>query len=157
MPLFLDPSGLIFTAAVGAASLLVPRMQHQLQVAAEPRSELESIQVLTWRQCQNRLQAAFGHRGYEVSPAPTSSHGAFDLVLRQAGKRILVHCRHWNVWTVRAEPVRELAEAVRQEGADLGLVLTCGSYAEDADRAAREAPIELIDGPGLVELLSEAA
>ncbi|WP_441246029.1 restriction endonuclease [Kitasatospora sp. McL0602] len=67
----------------------------------------------------------------------------------------------WVVWASRgAEPVgaeelRTLAEAVREEGADRGLRLTCGRFAEAALDLAGEAAyaqIHLVDGDGVQEL-----
>ncbi|BAJ31060.1 MULTISPECIES: restriction endonuclease [Kitasatospora] len=67
----------------------------------------------------------------------------------------------WVVWASRtaapvtAEEIATLAEAVREEGADRGLRMTCGRFTDEAldlggdDRYQR---IHLMDGPGLREL-----
>ncbi len=69
----------------------------------------------------------------------------------------------WVVWASRAsspvgeEELRTLAEAVREEGADRGLRLTCGRFTEEAlDLAGGGSydQIHLVDGDGVRELTS---
>ncbi|GAA2840951.1 hypothetical protein GCM10010441_76470 [Kitasatospora paracochleata] len=87
--------------------------------------------------------------------------GPAGLVATAEGARGSALPGRWVVWASRgsdevaAEEVRTLAEAVREEGAERGLRLTTGRFAEEAlDLAAAEGyqRIHLIDGPGLREL-----
>ncbi|WP_033220696.1 restriction endonuclease [Kitasatospora phosalacinea] len=67
----------------------------------------------------------------------------------------------WVVWASRgpgpvtAEEIATLAEAVREEGADRGLRMTCGRFTEEAldlTGEERHQRIHLMDGPGIREL-----
>ncbi|GLW75152.1 hypothetical protein Kpho02_74490 [Kitasatospora phosalacinea] len=67
----------------------------------------------------------------------------------------------WVVWASRgpgpvtAEEIATLAEAVREEGADRGLRMTCGRFTDEAldlTGEERHQRIHLIDGPGIREL-----
>ncbi|MFD9126680.1 restriction endonuclease [Kitasatospora sp. NPDC059571] len=87
--------------------------------------------------------------------------GPAGLVATAEGGRGSALPGRWVVWASRgAEPVaadelRTLAEAVREEGAERGLRLTTGRFAEAAlDLAAEEAfhRIHLVDGAGVQEL-----
>ncbi|ROR38675.1 restriction endonuclease [Kitasatospora cineracea] len=67
----------------------------------------------------------------------------------------------WVVWASRgpapvaAEEIATLAEAVREEGADRGLRMTCGQFTDEAldlTGEERHQRIHLMDGPGIREL-----
>lgn len=112
------------------------------------------LQDMNWREFQLLIGDAFRLQGYTVSMlgADRASEGA-DLVARRGGKTLLVAYRHWNVATVDPEPVHDLRTAIKELGADGGMLLTLGSVSPLARAAAQAAAIELLDGERLVAVI----
>lgn len=114
---------------------------------------IEAFRGLNWSQCSRLLARAFTRRGYSVAVRGAGS-GA-DLALKRPGSHLLVRCRQWNVWEVGAKPVVELATAVSEEKADGGIVVTCGGYSPEAEKAADGRNISLVDGDSLMAMVGE--
>ncbi|MHB8509487.1 MAG: restriction endonuclease [Candidatus Dormibacteria bacterium] len=146
---------LIAVALVALAALAVGNRPGRVPLAA---TSLEGLQALSWSDCAAAVARAFRRHGYRVEMAGgrAASRGV-DMILHRAGEKVLVHCRHWNVWTVSDRTVTRLHAAMADEGASRGIVLTCGGYSDATLPAAAAANIELIDGAGLVELVSTAS
>lgn len=56
---------------------------------------------------------------------------------------------------LKVEEIRELYGIVAAEGASRGVFVTCGGYTEDARAFAAGKPLDLLDGPALLELVRE--
>jgi restriction system protein len=78
-----------------------------------------------------------------------------DLILRKGGETWLVQCKHWKTFKVGVKEVRELYGIVAGERANRGVVITCGAYTQDARAFAEGKPLDLVDGPALLELVRE--
>jgi len=79
--------------------------------------------------------------------------GGIDLELRTKDKMLVVQCKRWKMRSVGVELVRELYGAMVGEEAHSAIFVTSGRYTPDAIEFARDKPIKLMDGRGLVELL----
>ena len=79
--------------------------------------------------------------------------GGIDLELRASNKVLVVQCKHWKARAVGVALVRELYGAMVGAEANAAILVTSGSYTPDAIDFARDKPIKLIEGRGLVELL----
>ncbi|HVC08420.1 MAG TPA: restriction endonuclease [Elusimicrobiota bacterium] len=113
-----------------------------------------SIQNLTWQQFEWLVGEAFKRQGYATEESISGgADGGVDLVLRKEGKKTLVQCKHWKVWSVGASVVRELYGVMAAEKADAGIVVTSGKFTRDAHAFARGKPIRMIDGPQLWEII----
>lgn len=66
-----------------------------------------------------------------------------------------MQCKHWRDERVSVSIVRELYGVMAADGANRGIVVTSGGYTPDALDFARGNPLELIDGPQLVQLISD--
>ena len=112
------------------------------------------LQDMHWREFQLLVGDAFRLQGYNIGVlgADWANEGA-DLVVRRGGKTLLVAYRHWNVAVLDAEPVEDLRTAIRELGADAGMLLTLGSVSPLARAAAQAAAIDLLDGERLVAVI----
>jgi predicted Mrr-cat superfamily restriction endonuclease len=114
------------------------------------------------------LQAVFlGLGAVDCKIIPRNWDKGADLVatFRVAGAfefRVAIQAKHWQPDPpVNGDVVRQLIKGIEAEEANLGLVVTSGSFAEDAREVARTyfedegIRIELIDGEELAKLMVE--
>lgn len=81
--------------------------------------------------------------------------GGVDLVLKKDGETVLVQCKQWKTSKVGVKVIRELYGVVMAEGATRGILISSGSYTQEAQTFARGKPLELISGPGLMRLIGQ--
>ena len=67
---------------------------------------------------------------------------------------MVIHAKRYP-HTVGVSAVRDLYGTILNEGASKGLLVTTSGYGPDAFNFAKDKPIELIDGGGLLYLLNE--
>lgn len=97
-------------------------------------------------------QRLFTHRGYRADNTRNTKDGGIDiLVTDRFGQKAVVQCKRYR-GTVGEAIVRDLYGTMMHAGANYGYLVTTGSISEEARRWAMGKPIELIDGPQLVEL-----
>ncbi len=100
----------------------------------------------------------FGKMGLESKLTRSSRDGGVDAVAFDArpvlgGKVVIQAKRYSNVVGVSA--VRDLYGTMMNEGANKGILVTTSNYGPDAYDFAKDKPIELIDGGGLLYLLEQ--
>lgn len=94
----------------------------------------------------------FAQRGYQVHNTRDTKDGGVDvLVTDRFGQSAVVQCKRYR-GTVGVAVVRDLYGVMIHMGATFAYLVTTGAISEDARRWASGKPIELIDGPQLVEL-----
>lgn len=94
----------------------------------------------------------FAHRGYHVNNTRDTKDGGIDvLVTDRFGQKAVVQCKRYR-GTVGAAVVRDLYGTMIHSEATFAYLVTTGAISDDARRWASGKPIELIDGPQLVEL-----
>jgi len=118
---------------------------------------IESISRLSWKEFEALLCEAFRRQGFivEHSGKPTAD-GGVDIRLSKAGAVTLVQCKHWKQRRISVTTVRELMGVVSSERAQTGIVVTSGSFTNDATAFASRNPIRVIDGTELVQLIASA-
>ena len=98
---------------------------------------------------------AYRRKGYRVTEfGGGGADGGVDLVLRKDGEKLLVQCKRWKTKSVDVKIVRELFGVMAAEGASGGVVISSGTFTREARDFASGKPLELIDGPQLVETIS---
>ena len=100
----------------------------------------------------------FGKMGLETKLTRTSKDGgvdavAFDLRPVLGGKVVIQAKRYKN--TVGVSAVRDLYGTMLNEGANKGILVTTSGYGPDAFDFAKDKPIELLDGGGLLYLMDQ--
>lgn len=118
--------------------------------------QLARVRDLPWRHFETLLGEAFSRRGYSVVENGGGASGAVDLALRKDGEMFFVQCRQRKVFKVRVKPVRELVEVIAASHAAGGFFVCSSTYSARAREFAERSGIELIDGPALEHMVSEA-
>lgn len=115
----------------------------------------DDIRNLSWQEFERLLCEMFRRQGYLVdhSGNAVGGDGGIDIRLEKAGQVSLVQCKHWKKWQVGVAIVRELLGVVTSEKAHWGIIVTSGTFTDDAVQFASKNHVQLIDGKELLNLL----
>lgn len=107
---------------------------------------------------ENLVSNLFSKMGLETKQTRSSKDGGVDAIAFDqrpvlGGKVVIQAKRYKNVVGVSA--VRDLYGTMMNEGANKGILVTTSGYGPDAYDFAKDKPIELIDGGGLLYLLDQ--
>ncbi len=107
---------------------------------------------------ENLVSNLFTKMGLETKQTRSSRDGgvdavAFDVRPVLGGKVVIQAKRYKN--TVGVSAVRDLYGTMLNEGANKGILVCTSHYGADAYEFAKDKPIELIDGGGLIYLLDQ--
>ena len=110
-----------------------------------------NLNALSWHEFERLVGEHFRQRGYAViEKGGSQADGGIDLIVSKAGERYVVQCKHWKARQVGVSVVRELVGSITQDGAAGGFLVASGTLTAPALQLAREAGVEVIDGPTLV-------
>jgi restriction system protein len=100
----------------------------------------------------------FGKMGLESKLTRSSRDGGVDCVAYDSrpvlGGKVVIQAKRYR-HTVGVSAVRDLYGTMMNEGANKGILVTTSGYGPDAFEFAKDKPIELIEGGGLLFLLRE--
>jgi restriction system protein len=100
----------------------------------------------------------FGQMGLDSKLTRSSRDGGVDCVAYDRrpviGGKVVIQAKRYR-HTVGVSAVRDLFGTMNHEGANKGILVTTSGYGPDAFDFAKDKPIELIDGGGLLFLLQE--
>jgi restriction system protein len=124
-------------------------------------ADLESrpnLMELTPFEFENLVNNLFDRIGFDAKSTQASRDGGVDVVAFDprpilGGKVVIQAKRYKNVVGVSA--VRDLYGTMINEGANKGILVATSHYGKDAYEFAKDKPIELIDGGGLLYLLEQ--
>lgn len=107
---------------------------------------------------ENLVNNLFDRIGFDAKSTQASRDGGVDVVAFDprpilGGKVVIQAKRYKNVVGVSA--VRDLYGTMINEGANKGILVATSHYGKDAYEFAKDKPIELIDGGGLLYLLEQ--
>jgi restriction system protein len=137
------------------APLSLLRSRHRRRLL-DQQSGLDSIRAMTWREFEMLCGEAYRRKGFAVQKNGLGgADGGIDLILRRGGETWLVQCKRWKTSKVGVKEIRELYGIVAAEGASRGVFITSGKYTQDARAFATGKPLDLLDGPALLELVRE--
>ena len=121
------------------------------------QTSIVSIRRLSWRSLEDLVGEAYRRSGYAVAgnsgPGPD---GGVDLIARKNGETVLVQCKQWKARQIGVRTLREMFGLLNAEKANEVHIVTSGYFTDDARSFARNKPIQLIDGPMLVQLVKKA-
>lgn len=124
-------------------------------------SDLESrpnLMNLNPYEFENLVSNLFGKMGLESKLTRTSKDGGVDAVAYDTrpviGGKVVIQAKRYKN-TVGVSAVRDLYGTMLNEGANKGILVTTSGYGPDAFSFAKDKPIELIDGGGLLFLLDQ--
>jgi restriction system protein len=124
-------------------------------------SELDSrpnIMELDPFEFETLVSNLFGKMGLESKLTRSSRDGGVDVVSFDKrpvlGGKVVIQAKRYR-HTVGVSAVRDLFGTMMNEGANKGILVTTSGYGPDAYEFAKDKPIELIDGGGLLYLLEQ--
>ena len=148
---YVVPALLLLGALASALIRKRDRASHPVIVEARGAN---AIRNLTWRQFEKFLNVHFAQRGFAVhktgKPGPD---GGVNLKLRRGKDKYFVQCKQWRARQVEAAPVRDLYRVMARSGAGGGIVVTAGTFSDEARKFAEGRKIELIGGQMLEALM----
>lgn len=124
-------------------------------------SDLESrpnIMELSPFEFETLVSNLFGKMGLESKLTRSSRDGGVDAVAFDKrpvlGGKVVIQAKRYR-HTVGVSAVRDLFGTMMNEGANKGILVTTSGYGPDAYEFAKDKPIELVDGGGLLYLLEQ--
>lgn len=122
----------------------------------EGQKGIGTIRALSWQAFEELVGEAYRRQGYNVTETGGGgADGGVDLVLRRGGEALLVQCKHWRMEKVGVKIIRELYGVIAAEGATGGVVISSGTFTQEAKDFGTGKPLELIDGPELLKIVAE--
>jgi restriction system protein len=121
------------------------------------RCTQELLNLLEWRRFELLVQALFQAEGKIASRIRAGADGGIDLALRESPEgpvTAIVQCKAWKAYTVGVKPVRELFGVMHAEGVPRAFFFTSGRFTSEALAFANGKPLDLIDGPALLQRLN---
>ena len=127
------------------------------QALVDQQTSLESLRGVPWKDFEFLVAEAYRRQGYAVDfSLGKGADGGVDLVLRKSGRTSLVQCKQWKVFSVGAPVIREMFGLMTAERADEAIIVTSGKFTAEAESFAHGKPIQLVDGPRLLQLVKQA-
>jgi restriction system protein len=142
--------------AIGAAVSYSKRARSMALFDGVRSDSKVQISDLTWQDFERLVGEGFRHRGFQVTErSGAGADGGVDLALARGHERFLVQCKQWRAQSVGVSVIRELYGVMAAERVAGGYVVTSGTFTRDAKAFASGRNIELIDGPGMDDLLQD--
>lgn len=133
------------------------RLAQKNTPAQRDKSAQQQEVRMSWGQFELLAVEAFRRRGFQITERGSSGEdGSRNLQLTRGRQRFIAHCKAWRQSVVDIGAVRELYSIVIVTKADGGIVITAGSFSQEARTFAAGRQLQLIDGPTLRELLRDA-
>lgn len=155
---FQQVPGLLFTIiGIAAAVFLIPKIiRMRKRVAWREKvlmSGINQIDVMKGEHFELYLKALFEQRGYKVELTPKLNDFGADLILTQAGKRIVVQAKRYGK-TVGVDAIQQVTGARAYYGAMEALVVTNQEFSSNALLLAETNNVGLINRSGLINLIT---
>ncbi len=129
------------------------RLRRQAQ-----RADLKIAQLsnLTPEAFEEFVGEVFEALGFAVETVGGTGDQGVDLLLTRKGLRAAVQCKYHKKGVVGSPEIQKFLGAIQHSQCHKGYFVTTKTFSVAAERFASEHPIELIDGPSLIDLLREA-
>jgi restriction system protein len=151
---YIVPVLCLFGSAVSAWR---QRQRTGLVVDVAQSKAADVLDDMSWQEFELLVGEAFRNQGYSVKEnGGGGADGGIDLVVTKGGEKFLVQCKQWKATKVGVEVVRELCGLMAAKGATGGFVVTSGRFSDEATRFASGRNVNLVDGPKLRGLITQA-
>ena len=145
------PFAALFFGIVSVVSALFGAKRRRL---VDEQQSLETLRATSWKDFEYLVAEAYRRRGFTVEYSlGKGSDGGVDLVLQKDGRRSLVQCKQWKVFSVGRPVLQQMFGIMTAEQADEVIIVTSGRFTDEARAFASGKPIQLLDGPNLLELI----
>jgi len=137
--------------AVAALKGFLGRKQRKALLAQT--QSLDALRALSWQEFELLIAEVYRTEGFKVTElGGNGPDGGIDLTATASnGDHYLIQCKYFKTSKVGVKIVREMLGVLAKEGAHQAVVIATGAYTKDAIQFAEGQPIELIDGPRLIE------
>jgi len=120
----------------------------------DKQESIDTVRNLNWKEFEELVGEAYRRQGYTVYENTSAGpDGGIDLTLKKNGELILVQCKQWRNIKVGVEKVRELYGVQISQNANRSILMTSGFFTQEAKNFAANKPIDLIEGPQLLEFI----
>jgi restriction system protein len=126
------------------------------QQARRAESRLAQLDSLTPEEFEEFVAELFEALGYNVERVGGTGDEGIDLKVERRGLVGIVQCKYHRRGVIGSPELQRLLGSLRHARAHAGYFVTTRTFSLAAEKFAAEHPIELIDGPRLVELVHEA-
>jgi restriction system protein len=129
------------------------RLRHQARRAELKLAQLTSLSPETFEEFVAELFEALG---YEVEQVGGTGDEGADLRLRRKDLLAIVQCKYHKRGVVGSPELQKFLGTIHHTRSHKGFFVTTSTFSLAAEKFVADHPIELIDGPRLVELVQEA-
>ena len=129
------------------------RLRHQ---ARRAEAKLAQLSTLTPEGFEEFVGELFEGLGWEVEVVGGSGDEGVDLKVRRKGLLGIVQCKYFTRGVVGSPELQKFLGTIHHTRSHKGFFVTTRTFTLAAERFVADHPIELIDGPRLVELVHEA-
>jgi len=147
---------LLFFLAMATLSLYKSFLKGNKRILLfNSQKSMETLRSLSWQDFERLVGEAYRRKGYTITETGGGgADGGIDLVLKKNGETIFVQCKHWKMDRVGVIIIRELLGFVYDKKASGGIVITSGTFTQEAIDFARGNPIQLVNGKELLAMIS---
>jgi restriction system protein len=142
-----------FRETIRASRERAERLRSQARRADLKLAQLAS---LTPESFEEFVAELFEALGYEVEVLGGTGDEGADLRVQRGGLRGVVQCKYHSRGVVGSPDLQKFLGTIHHTGSHKGFFVTTRTFSLAAEKFVAEHPIELIDGPRLVELVQEA-
>ncbi|GAC1465541.1 MAG: hypothetical protein NVSMB9_05270 [Isosphaeraceae bacterium] len=129
------------------------RLRHQ---ARRADLKLAQLATLTPEGFEEFVAELFEMMGYEVAILGGTGDEGADLKVSRGGLLAVVQCKYFTRGVIGSPELQKFLGTVHHTRSHKGFFVTTRTFTLAAEKFVAEHPIELIDGPRLVELVREA-
>jgi restriction system protein len=132
------------------------RLEHQRTQARRAELKLSQLSTLTPEGFEEFVGEIFEALGFEVEHVGGTGDQGVDLRVRREELRGVVQCKYHGRTVVGSPDLQKFLGAIHHTGSHKGFFVTTSTFSLAAEKFVADQPIELIDGPRLVELVEQA-
>jgi restriction system protein len=133
------------------------RLEKQARLARRADLKLAQLASLSPESFEEFVAELFEMLGYEVEQVGGSGDEGADLRLRRNdGLAAVVQCKYHKQTVVGSPALQRFLGTIHHTKSHKGFFVTTSTFSLAAEKFAAEHPIELVDGPRLVELVASA-
>jgi restriction system protein len=153
-PTFANSALFFFLVMAGLFFLNSVFIRKKRIVLFNSQKNWETLRALSWRDFERLVGDAYRRRGYTViETGGGGADGGVDLVLKKNGETIFVQCKRWKMESIGVAIIRELLEVVYDKKASGGIVITSGTFTQEAIDFSKGNPIKLVNGKQLFAMI----
>ena len=133
------------------------RLERQARLARRADLKLAQLASLSPESFEEFVGELFEMLGYDIELVGGSGDLGADLLLRRNdGLVAVVQCKYHRQTPVGSPELQKFLGTIHHTRSHKGFFVTTSTFSLSAEKFAAEHPIELVDGPRLIELVSSA-